>query len=402
MEVVLSKSPYTFKMFDAISSISAIWDQIPATSRLLSSEYLDILERFPPDSMKFRYVLVYKSSKLVACLYFQIVPFKAADRLKMENAPKKSLVSCFYTQIKKLVAKQVDFVTLINGNLLSTGPYGFKLHPDLVNSEFQQIFDSLLQVLFKQHEHIDYANLCLLKELPPQQAFNTNAEDCFSNLHPFLIQPSMMLHLNAEWKSLNDYIAALQSKYRLRIKKALQAGASLTHKEFDLEQLADYHSAIYQLYLNTADGADFNLVKLNPNYFLELKRQLGTRYRIFGFFHDNELIAFYSLIDDGQQLLGHFLGTMKENNLRYQVYFNILIKFIEIAIQGNFKEINLARTAIEIKSSVGAVPVDLVCYLTHRNRIVNHLVPNLIQYLKPDEQFTIRKPFKKASDTPSS
>lgn len=86
---------------------------------------------------------------------------------------------------------------------------------------------------------------------------------------------------------------------------------------------------------------------------------------------------------------------MKENNLRYQVYFNILIKFIEIAIQGKFKEINLARTAIEIKSSVGAVPVDLVCYLTHRNRIVNHLVPNLIQYLKPDEQFTIRKPFKK-------
>lgn len=395
MEVVLNQAPYTFKLFDAISGISNIWDQIPASSRLLSSEYLNVLETFPPESMKFRYVLVYKGPKLIACLYFQIVPFKAADRLKMEQAPKKSLVSCFYTQIKKLVAKQVDFVTLINGNLLSTGPYGFKLHPELQNSEFQQIFDSLLNLLFKQNEYIDFANLCLLKELPPQQAFNTNAADSFSNLHPFLIQPSMILHLQAEWKSLENYIAALQSKYRLRIKKALVAGAPLTHIEFNLEQLASLHPAIYQLYLNTADGADFNLVKLHPKYFLELKRQMGNRYRIFGFFHENELIAFYSLIDDGQQLLGHFLGTMKENNLRYQVYFNILIKFIEFAIQGQFKEINLARTAIEIKSSVGAVPVDLVCYLTHRNRFVNHLVPNLIQYLKPDEQYTIRKPFKK-------
>ena len=402
MEVVLNQAPYTFKLFDAIAGISTIWDQIPSSSRLLSSEYLKILETFPPESMKFRYVLVYNGSKLVACLYFQIVPFKAADRLKMEQAPKKSLVSCFYTQIKKLVAKQVDFVTLINGNLLSTGPYGFKLHPELQYSEFQQIFDSLLNILFKQHEYIDYANLCLLKELPPQQAFNTNAEDCFSNLHPFLIQPSMILHLQAEWKSLDHYIAALQSKYRLRIKKALVAGAPLTHTEFDLEQLAVLHPAIYQLYLNTADGADFNLVKLHPTYFLELKRRLGNRYRIFGFFHDNELIAFYSFIDDGHQLLGHFLGTMKENNLRYQVYFNILIKFIEFAIQGQFKEINLARTAIEIKSSVGAVPVDLVCYLTHRNRFVNHLVPNLIQYLKPDEQYTIRKPFKKETGSQTS
>jgi hypothetical protein len=77
---------------------------------------------------------------------------------------------------------------------------------------------------------------------------------------------------------------------------------------------------------------------------------------------------------------------------------NILIKYIEHGIKGHFKTINLARTALEIKSSVGAVPVEMICYLTHRNKMYNAFVPNLIDYLKPEDNYIIRQPFKKTAN----
>ncbi|MBK9722168.1 MAG: GNAT family N-acetyltransferase [Saprospiraceae bacterium] len=398
MESKFDKLPYSFRLFDSLEASKDLWDFVPAPSVLLGSEYLLSLERFAPDAMKFRYVLAYKEDALIACFYFQLMPFKASERLRMASAPRKSFFSCFYQQLKKIVAKQVDFVGLINGNLLATGPYGMKSLPTVSFNELQIILDQLLKALFERNEEIEHASLCLIKELPVLKSFEVSETKTLSYLHSFCIQPSMILNLSSEWHNLEDYLNALQSKYRLRIKKAFHAAEDLVHKEFDLDLLTQHQDTIYKLYFNTADGSDFNLVNLHKEYFLNIKKALGDRYRLFGFFKDHELIAFYSFMNDGDELLGHFLGTMPENNLRYQVYFNILLKFIDFGIHGNFKRINLARTAIEIKSSVGAVPVEMVCYLTHRNKIANRLVPNLVQYLKPEEAYTIRNPFKRTKE----
>jgi predicted N-acyltransferase len=206
----------------------------------------------------------------------------------------------------------------------------------------------------------------------------------------------MLLQVSTSWDSLEDYFQDLQSKYRLRVRKALHASTELMHREFTAEELKNYQPKIFELYNKTADGSDFNLVKLHDEYFYQLKIALQDNYRIFGFFKNDELIAFYSYVADGHELMGHFLGTMKENNNKYQVYMNILLKYIEHGIQSKFTVINLARTAIEIKSSVGAVPTEMVCYLTHRNKMYNAFVPNLLRYLKPEEEYVIRMPFKKS------
>lgn len=395
LEPKSNKTLYTFKLFDKISDCSSLWDNIPAPSILLTSAYLETLEAYKPETMKFRYVLVFQSEQLIACFYFQILPFNAADRLQLEVAPRSSFFSCFYRQIKKTVASKVDFVSIINGNLLATGPYGFKLNFPFDENRMQDLLDQLLKELFRQNDKIENASLVLIKELPISKSFDIIADKPLYYMHPFLIQPTMILNVLPSWLNLDDYFEDLQSKYRLRVKKAIHAAKDLVHIELDFEKTEMYQDKIYELYFNTADGSDFNLVKLHQQYFTKIKKALGNKYRIFGFFVDGELIAFYSFMDDGSELLGHFLGTMKENNIKYQVYFNILLKFIEHGIRGKYSTINLARTAIEIKSSVGAIPVDMVCYLTHRNKIINKIVPKLLNYLKPESSFTIRNPFKK-------
>ena len=56
--------------------------------------------------------------------------------------------------------------------------------------------------------------------------------------------------------------------------------------------------------------------------------------------------------------------------------------------------IDFARTALEIKSSVGAVPCDLSIYVRHRNRISGSMMKFIFDYLTPEEEWQPRSPFK--------
>ena len=56
-------------------------------------------------------------------------------------------------------------------------------------------------------------------------------------------------------------------------------------------------------------------------------------------------------------------------------------------------QVYLGRTAAEMKSTVGAVAHDLVCYIRHRNGLSNQVIRPFIDYLKPSD-WTPRNPFK--------
>ncbi len=103
---------------------------------------------------------------------------------------------------------------------------------------------------------------------------------------------------------------------------------------------------------------------------------------------------FITFLDDGNDLVGHFLGASTDINTKYQLYLNMLIHYIRHGIHGRFQRILLARTAIEIKSSVGAEPEEMMCFIAHRNKLYNRWVPNLLEFLKPRKPYILRTPFK--------
>ena len=58
------------------------------------------------------------------------------------------------------------------------------------------------------------------------------------------------------------------------------------------------------------------------------------------------------------------------------------------------KYLNLSRTALEIKSSVGAEPHDMYVYLKHQNKFVNKLLPSILNRVVPKNSWEQRSPFK--------
>ena len=69
--------------------------------------------------------------------------------------------------------------------------------------------------------------------------------------------------------------------------------------------------------------------------------------------------------------------------LHQMMYLNILYDIIKIGFDQKCRSVVFARTALEIKSSVGAEPHEMYWYLRHRNKVSNRFLSQIVDYLNP-------------------
>jgi predicted N-acyltransferase len=212
--------------------------------------------------------------------------------------------------------------------------------------------------------------------------------------YEFCVQPSMIFDLHREWHSFDDYLEALSSKYRVRAKRAFKKAAGVEKRLLNESQIWAYNDRIYALYEDIADAAGFNTFQLHPDYFIGLKQHLGERFQVYGYFLNGEMVGFFTTILNGEELEAHFIGYDENENHEHQLYLNMLFDMVKIGIEMRVKRVVFARTALEIKSSVGAEPHQLYCYIRHRNAFANRFIKPLVDYLKPEENWQPRKPFR--------
>jgi hypothetical protein len=67
---------------------------------------------------------------------------------------------------------------------------------------------------------------------------------------------------------------------------------------------------------------------------------------------------------------------------------------IGYSINKGYKRIVFARTALEIKSSVGAKPFSMYGLIRHSNPLINLFVSKAFSYFEPKMEWKERNPFK--------
>jgi hypothetical protein len=67
---------------------------------------------------------------------------------------------------------------------------------------------------------------------------------------------------------------------------------------------------------------------------------------------------------------------------------------VSYGIENNFSSIVYARTAMAIKSSVGAKPTKMFIYMKHTNWIMNTLLKYIFKLMNPKQNWEERHPFK--------
>lgn len=378
---------FNLEVFSSIHECSEEWDQIGDPQNVfLHSPFLRALENVKINGFTYLYLLVRENGQPKGILYCQINKFEAKNAIRFNG---KGL----WTNIKRFLSKRISFKTLVNGNLLITGENGFQLD-QLGFSESDEwkfifkILSSLRDELKRKELNIPFILAKDFYQKPVDRCFTPNGFKSFG------VQPNMVLHLRPEWNAFEDYLDAIKSKYRIRLKKALKRGALLRRIEFDLEDILKNEPVLHKLYQNISESVNFNLFYLPIGYWAEMKRQLKSKMRFFVYLNENEIIAFFTEIDKGPELNAHFLGYRKEDIHQYDIYLNMLIDLIKLGIKGNRSSVNMSRTAMEIKSSVGAVPENMFLLYNHRNTLANKSFPFLLKLLNPTLEWNQRNPFK--------
>jgi Acetyltransferase (GNAT) domain len=391
-----TSAAYRHTFFRSIEAAGRDWDAAaPPDDIFLQRPYLSVLENNPPKGMLFGYLVFYKNEHPVGVALCQIKSFRADESLNEPDAPTQC--TCFFTAVgqwfKRRVAGQFAFNVLVCGNLLLTGEHGYyfdknRVTPDAAIGLLEKSLIDATKIL--EQDKMKIAVL-LVKDLAQarekERKFLEN-----QGFTQFCVQPNMILEL--PFPSFNDYLGAMTTKYRTRAKRAFKKGEAVERRELSLAEIQRELPRIYALYCEIAQNAGFNMVDLNEYYLAALKRDFGAYFRLFGCYYEGKLIAFYTTIQNGDELEAHFLGYDKDFNHDLQLYQNILYDLARHGIEAKCKRVIFARTALEIKSSVGAEPHDLYCYLKHQNSLVNRFTETVLDYYVPEEVWQPRHPFR--------
>ncbi|MFM2267848.1 MAG: hypothetical protein RL757_1289, partial [Bacteroidota bacterium] len=216
--------------------------------------------------------------------------------------------------------------------------------------------------------------------------------------HEISVDPHFVLEISEDWKTFDDYLNAFHAKARTRARRAEKKIGNLELKNFNEERIIAFKSEIEGLYTQISEKANFNLFKLDGDYFLKFKQHFPADFQLFGYFKtendERKLVAFFTTIRNGEELEAHFLGYDKSENQEYQLYLNILFQIIRVGIESGAQRVVFGRTASEIKSSVGAQAHHLKLYFRHRRTWINRLFPFIFKRLAPNSDFEPRNPFK--------
>jgi len=233
-------------------------------------------------------------------------------------------------------------------------------------------------------------------------SFKDFYEDCsvelkkhyFSSFYEFNAQPNMIFYLKNDWKNADDYVNSLSKKYRDQYKRAHKKFDGIVVRNLSFEEIQKHEATIYDLYHYVAKNAPFNSFFLSENHFSTMKKQCQNNFLLFGYFLNEKLVGFHTLLLNGTVLETYFLGYDAEVQKENMLYLNMLYNMTEFGITNGFQKIIFGRTALEIKSSIGAVPVMMSGFLFHNNSIINKYLHKIVPRLEPDVVWQQRHPFK--------
>jgi predicted N-acyltransferase len=386
-----SSNSNTALFFSSIDEISnEIWTQLECENNLyFHRDFLKSIEINHSEINFYYIILVDNSNKPIALASIQIVDFYL-DTVKTNFED-------FIRKIKNLLRKlyilpnKKTLKLLISGNTFVSGEHGiFITH----SQDKKQVIKNLAKAIlhFVNSNNSINIDAFLLKDFVNESLFITDELKNY-NYHPFSVEPNMILEINEDWISFEDYLNAIKTKFRVKAKKALQLSKEIIIKEVNNHNIENKLPQMTALYKKVVNNADFNLSHFNLESYKTLKSAFGEKYILKTYELDGKIIGFMSGMINQNSLDAHFVGLDYSLNRQYAIYQRMLYDYIQIAIAKKLKTLNFGRTASEIKSSVGAKPQDLTMYLRHKKGITNKIVKLFLQYIQPSP-FRQHFPFK--------
>lgn len=366
------------------------WRQIVDEGRVfLSPGYLNALEA---SGINLRHAVFHRGGRPVGVASFQVMAFKGAPLQSYIN------VECPFVGIVSRAVKAIrapfSSTLLICGTPFASGEHGYAFAEDVSHADIAHALATASQRVQEVLSPDIQPSGVLFKEFSPLTAPIGAALD-HRRFSPIKTDPAMVLPISEMWGSFDDYLSDLSSKYRVKAKRAFAKSADLTVKPLTGADIERYAETIGALYAGVVERAPFKLGHLGVGTLLALREKMGDTFILQGYFLGSALVGFLTAFENGPRLEAGFVGIDYRYNPNHAIYPRMLYDYLLLGIERKCRAVNYGRTAGEIKSTLGAVPVQMTCAVKLNHSALNMVLRWFKSMVKPTTA-VVRRPFKKA------
>ncbi len=373
---------YTYQIVTESHYLPKGWDSIAQANIFLSTKYLQVLESAAPANMKCQYIGIFNQEELIGIALAQFIDLSHLESYGERDKKLK-------TWVRNYLFSQFSSKLLFIGNNMLSGQNAFAAKDQ---ASIPEILQTLKKAAFDINQH-SKNHLTSFKDFMPSDLPYFD-QAVFKKDLKFTSQPNMIFEINSLWNQEEDYVNSLTKKYRDQYKRSRNKASGIEKRKLTLDEIEDQQDIIYDLYLHVAEHAPFNTFYLPKNHFYMLKEKLKDDFMLYGYFIDGKLIGFNTLIKNGKSLDTYFLGYDEKIQKEKMLYLNMLYDMIACGISLKFKNIIFGRTALEIKSSVGAIDTPMFGFMRHSQHLINQFLDRIFNYLEPVTTWKRRSPFK--------
>ena len=378
---------YTYQLYSTVSQLPADWNTLAVDNVFLSTSYLEVLEKSAPLNMTCHFIGLFENDTLIGVALSQFL-----DVNQLESFGNRD--QCLKTSLRNFVFRNFGSHVLFIGNNMLTGQNACAFSKGCNIPMALKTLQSAAEAL---HANFKWkgkkVHILTFKDFDADEISLFDHND-FKAFYQFSTQPNMVFGVNQHWKTEQDYIDALTKKYRDQYKRARKKADGIEKRKMHLEDILEHEATIYDLYFHVAKNAPFNTFFLAKNHFSTFKSIFQDKFLFYGYFIDEKMIGFNTMIKNGKSLDTYFLGYDESMQREKMLYLNMLYDMIAYGIKKEFEEIIFSRTALEIKSSVGAKPIKTYGFMKHENTILNRYMSKIFPYLEPEMIWQERNPFQ--------
>ena len=209
----------------------------------------------------------------------------------------------------------------------------------------------------------------------------------------FKIDPDIVMELNEQWNSFEDYKEDVSSKYKKRIRRVYKKSKDVEMRKIEKKDIKSIVPELQTLYNNVHNKSSFSGPALNIRCYEDLANYSILNFCVNGYYLKGGLIGFSSEFYFEKVLYSYFIGLDYSYNIKYSLYNRILYDSISNGIEKKASKIVYGRTASEFKSTSGAVPVESKSTIYIDNKILRFMLYPIIKNLSP-KKWRQRNPFK--------
>lgn len=370
---------------------AAAWDEVTLGQQVfLSRRYLEALERAQTPTLEHRYALAFAQGRPVVAIAMQIVDV-SADRLRPATA--SGLIEGLETdELEQRLRQRV----LVCGNMFTGGLDGVAFaHGFDRELGWRAVAEALYRV--RRAEKLNgHTNLVVVKDLDEAAKDDSRTLEQFS-YRPMAGGPTMELQLDPAWRTHDDYLGSMVSKYRSAVKRKVFAPieeAGCRVERLSVDEVRRSKERLQHLHLAVQDSATVRPVTVGVEYWPAMA-WLDEVCQVQAIRRGEAVLGFLLLQRVGDALHAGQIGFDREVAKELPLYLRLLHTSVEEGLRQRVSRVVLGRTALEPKARMGAKPVETSLWIRHRLPVVNALTRGLVDLVRHEPAPHI-DPFKHA------